>query len=64
MAPLYISGSVSEIPAASEQTVAVALPKFTIPDKKYLDVQLMEKNGGRNLSIRINNRYLMKAKAM
>jgi conjugative transposon TraN protein len=64
MAPLYISGNVSQIPAASEQTVAVALPKFTIPDKKYLDVQLMEKNGGRNLSIRISNKYLMKAKSM
>jgi hypothetical protein len=45
-------------------SIVVALQKFTIPDKKMLVVQLMEKNGGRNLSLKINNREMVKAKTI
>jgi hypothetical protein len=38
-----------------------ALEKFTIPDAKYLAIQIMEKNGGRHLSMKINNRKIMQA---
>ncbi|MBS1524723.1 MAG: conjugative transposon protein TraN [Bacteroidetes bacterium] len=62
LTPVYVSGNVAGIPAGSEQRIAVALPKFTIPDKKYLDVELMEKNGGRHLSVRIKNKLLVKAR--
>jgi len=39
------------------------LPKFTIPDQKRLIIQLMEKNGGRNIELKISNRSITKAKA-
>jgi conjugative transposon TraN protein len=59
MQPVYLLGNAATIPGNSTQTIVVALPKFTIPDKKYLSVQLMEHNGGRNLSLRIKNKVLM-----
>lgn len=59
--PLYIHGNATVVHEQSIQVLVVALPKFTIPDKKELIVQLMEKNGGRHLSFKINNRYIMRA---
>ena len=61
MQPVYELGNINQIRHKSEQLICVALPKFTIPDKKYLAVQLMEKNGGRNLSLKINNKRIIKA---
>lgn len=59
--PLKFTGNTEIIRGNSRQTVVVVLPKFTIPDKKYLAVQLMEKNGGRNLLLKIKNKTLVKA---
>lgn len=64
MQPTYILGNIGQILHASEQTVCVALPKFTIPDKKYLAIQLMEKNGGRHLSLKIKNKLLVHSSAL
>lgn len=61
MQPLYTCGNKEMIRHLSEQIVCVALPKFTIPDKKYLSVGLMEKNGGRHLKIEIHSRQILKA---
>jgi hypothetical protein len=60
--PLYVYGNTGSVPGQSKIIMVVALPKFTIPDKKLMVVQLMEKNGGRNLSLKINNNKLVKAK--
>lgn len=59
--PLYIAGNTSQIKANSSSVIVVALDKFTIPDAKYLAVQIMEKNGGRHLFMKVNNRKIMKA---
>ena len=59
--PLYVYGNTGSVPGHSKLTMIVALPKFTIPDKKLLVVQLMEKNGRRNLLLKINNNKLVKA---
>jgi len=59
--PQFISGNSTIINARSEQTIVVAMTKFTIPDKKSLHIQMMEKDGGRNLSIRISNQQLIHA---
>ncbi len=64
MQPVYVLGNTELIRHGSEQTVCIALPKFTIPDKKYLTVQLMEKNGGRHLSVKINNKTLVRSGAL
>lgn len=64
MQPLYIIGNDTAIPNFSEQTLTVALPKFTIPDKKYLTIELMEKNGGRHLLLRLKNKIIIHAGAI
>ena len=59
--PLYKYGNASTIKANSKNNLVIALPKFTIPDKQYVLVQLTEKNGGRNLRLRIGNKAVVKA---
>ncbi|QKJ30299.1 conjugative transposon protein TraN [Mucilaginibacter mali] len=59
--PDYRLGNADIISHLSEQTICIAVPKFTIPDKKYLAIELMEKNGGRHLSLYIRNKQLVRA---
>jgi conjugative transposon TraN protein len=56
--PLYIYDKIQTVPSQSAHTLVIALPKLTIPDKKYMAIQLVEKNGGRHLELHINNRKL------
>ena len=62
--PLYVYGNTGSVTGKAKQTIVVAVPKFTIPDKKLLYVQVMEKNGGRHLLLKIKNRDIIKAKTM
>ncbi len=62
--PLYVYGDTSVIYGQSKQVFVFALPKFTIPDKKYLFIQIMEKNGGRHLQLRVHNRTIVKARSV
>jgi hypothetical protein len=41
--------------------IVVALDKFTIPDAKYLAIEIGEKSGGRNLLMKVSNRKIIKA---
>lgn len=59
--PLHISGNTSQVKANSSSSIVFALDKFTIPDAKYLAVQIMEKNGGRHLSMKVSNKKIMQA---
>lgn len=59
--PLYVQNDTPMIKGQSEHIFVFALPKFTIPDQKYLAVQLMEKNGGRHLEMNVKNRKITKA---
>jgi conjugative transposon TraN protein len=54
-------GNAVAIEGRSGQQVVFVLPKFTIPDKKHLVVQLMEKDGGRHLKLKLGNRKLIRA---
>jgi len=62
--PLYVHGDITSVKGKSAEQLVIALPKFTIPDGKYLYVEVLEKNGGRHLSIRVKNRKLIKAKTI
>jgi len=62
LSPLYIYGDTSSVKERATNILVYALPKFTIPDKKYLLIQLMEKNGGRHLHLDVRNRTIVKAK--
>nr|WP_309758914.1 conjugative transposon protein TraN [Flavobacterium sp.] len=58
--PIYILNNVVKIDGEAENTFVFALPKFTIPEKKYLAIQLMEKNGGRHVELHVKNKKLIK----
>lgn len=57
--PLFKTSNFSKISDHSELTLVFAVPKFTIPEKKLFTLQLIEKNGGRNLELNIKNSNLM-----
>lgn len=62
--PVHITGNHSKVKGNSNTVFVVALEKFTIPDKKYLAVQITEKNGGRHFILRVSNKDIMQAKAL
>lgn len=53
--PVSVWQQAEKIPARSITSFVVVLPKFTIPDKKDLYLQLTEKNGGRHLQLKVKN---------
>ncbi len=62
--PIYISGNSQVIYGNSSQVLVAVIEKFTIPDKKEMVVELFEKNGGRNLLLKLKNKKLIKAKQL
>lgn len=58
--PVYVSNNTNKVARVAEQTIVFAVPKFTIPDKKYLAILLMEKNGGRHMKLHVKNRDMLK----
>ncbi|RYJ44313.1 conjugative transposon protein TraN [Flavobacterium beibuense] len=56
--PVAMHRLAGKIPAQSGTTFVSVLPKFTIPDKKNLVIQLVENKGGRHLELDISNRKL------
>lgn len=59
--PIYKYGNGQVIAGRSRVDLVYALPKFTIPDAKLLNIELMEHHGGRNLLLKIKNRLIVKA---
>jgi conjugative transposon TraN protein len=53
--PLYMTSSSTVIPYKSEVIKVYALEKFTIPENKYLTLQMIEKSGGRNLEVNVSS---------
>ncbi|OKS85681.1 conjugative transposon protein TraN [Mucilaginibacter polytrichastri] len=62
--PVLAENKPDAVKANSTQAIVFALPKFTIPDKKYLALQLIEKNGGRHLEVHVKNRQLIRARLL
>jgi len=62
--PIYVLHDVVTIDEESENTFVFAVPKFTIPEKKYLAIQLMERNGGRHLELQVKNRKLLQVSVL
>lgn len=60
ISPLLVHNNTSTVTGRSDTSIVFVVPKFTIPDKKYLAVQLMEKNGGRHLELRVKNKKMVK----
>jgi conjugative transposon TraN protein len=62
--PLYVAGNRSKVKAYNFSVIVVALDKFTIPDAKFLGIQLMEKNGGRHFNLKVYNGQILKARVL
>lgn len=62
--PLYVAGNTTIISGKTRSLCVVALPKFTIPDAKYLAIEMKEKNGGRNLLLKVHNRHIIHARVV
>jgi conjugative transposon TraN protein len=62
--PMYCEGKPSSIKGKSSQVLVYAIPVFTIPDAKMFVIELMEKDGGRNLNLEIGNRSIMRARPL
>jgi conjugative transposon TraN protein len=60
--PQYAENNPSVLMDNSETVFVFAVPKFTLGDKKYLDIQVMEKNGSRHLELKVKNRHLLKTR--
>lgn len=61
ISPVFVHNNTSKVIGQSDNTIVFVVPKFTLPDKKYLALQLMEKNGGRHLKLHVKNRKIVKA---
>lgn len=64
LVPLYVAGNRSKVKAYNFSVIVVALDKFTIPDAKFLRIQLMEKNGGRHFNLKVYNGQILKARML
>jgi conjugative transposon TraN protein len=62
--PLFTAGKIDEVPAFSKSSAVFVVEKFTIPDNKYFIIEVGEKNGGRHLRLRMNNRKIVRAKIL
>jgi conjugative transposon TraN protein len=61
LVPLSTAGNMTMVPGMGKRLISVALEKFTLPDAKYLAIQIMEKNGGRHLTLKVKNRKIIQA---
>lgn len=59
--PLHVAGNMVQVKSFTQNVIVVALDKFTIPNKKFMGIQIMEKNGGRHLMMKLNNKDILKA---
>jgi conjugative transposon TraN protein len=64
MVPLFIGNQSERIQGYGSATMVYAVKKFTIPDGKNLLINLFEENGGRHLSLKVENKDILKAKAL
>lgn len=62
--PVYTTVPTVTVGAGQKPVVVFALPKFTLQDGKYLRIHITEKDGGRDLVLRVTNRVLVRACAL
>jgi len=62
--PLYVYGNDKQVKGKSETDLVFAFEKFTIPEAKYLDVEMFEHNGGRHFNLVIKNKTIVNAQTL
>lgn len=61
LTPSMIVGGTKKMAAMTHFPMVIAAPRITLQKGKYLAIDLSEKNGGRHLLLKINNRKILKA---
>ena len=56
--PLLTSGDDKTVKGKSSIEIVYALPKFTIPESKLLEVEMFERHGGRNLDLKVKGKHV------
>jgi len=59
--PFYCYRNHTPIKGRSSQICVIALPKFTLPSDEYLFITALERNGGRELNLKVKNRHILQA---
>jgi conjugative transposon TraN protein len=62
LTPVFVFGDDKLLKGKHESDIVYALEKFTIPDAKHLNIEMLERNGGRNLNLLVNNRAIVNAR--
>jgi len=62
--PLRSYNQVTSVSGDKEERTVFALPKFTIPTDKQLVIELIEKDGGRNQTLTVENTDLVRAEVI
>lgn len=62
MLPVYKTKFSEMIYTHEKISMVVAMDKFTLPSKKYIEIEIKERNGERHLSLKFNNKNIMMAK--
>jgi conjugative transposon TraN protein len=62
LSPVYVYGNTQVIRGKSQELPVVVLPRFTIGSGKHLVIELLEKNGGRNLQLQAYNFTLLRSR--
>ena len=62
--PIRSYNQVTGVAGKREERTVFALPKFTIPDDKQLIIELMERDGGRNQTLTVENADLVRAEVI
>jgi len=62
LSPLLVYGNNRIIKGKDRQQCVIAFPRFTLPASKRLIMQVLEKNGGRNLQVQADNFALLRAR--
>ncbi len=62
--PQFISGDTGTLKARSSRIWVLVLDKFVLPADKHFAIEILERNGGRHLYLKIHQRQLMSAKEL
>jgi conjugative transposon TraN protein len=62
--PLYVRNETKSVNGNGSAEMVFVFSKFTIPDLKTLDVELFERNGGRNLKLHLGNHSIVRAETL
>ena len=62
LSPVYVYGNMRVIRGKSQELPVIVLPRFTLGSGKHLVIELLEKNGGRNLQLQAYNFTLLRSR--